>query len=993
MDTSPDVESAFLIYNFEQNAIKNDGKSNVIKQLNRKINKYGHAILNSNYKHVNNFSYTTDTFHNFYKITEYYLLKYFNSIIVDSTLFFKCIHVIKNGSSGPVQNVEMGLRIHFNMNKNTQEGKKLMDNLENDEALTEYSFDCAILNYFIENLKKVNNSNNKTDKINEKKKRKGEKKENVNNDADIENITNSGIPNPETYIKTERRNNSPKKNCIQNYNFRKSFLYELCEMYSSLNNKKNRKIYITKIFRKIVSRKQIRQFICENDMTKKKNYLKFFLNLSLGIFIYIYIYRYIKKNYKNVEFFIFLNNPQNIKDIYVNNISYIEKEEIYSFTKYIKFLNIQMFRYVYISFFVNIYKYVNLIYNTTLLALYNYFKYINEIMKNKEESLERQKEEVDKNYHVNLNSRNVTNNTSEKGSKRNNGKNTNEENITHEINMFTQNIQTSLNGLVKDGHIDSNKTDELQKCEKINNKIDENSPNDLSNKKGEEEIKPTCSERQDYNPNLSNSGRIHTNKMVFSCYIYIYIFSIYIRDTRKMMKSNIIKIQNNIKKMIGLFVQIYDINKIECNRRNSPFKDCNKGKTTDSSNNLANEGGNSSHIVGSAHALYFNFIQLSKCYKCCIKNNYQIIKSIHMFHLLLKHFYKYFPILNMKKDKCIIYNYYNKKYIYYTKEIKINGVTESVNFTEEKNRKKKEEMAIFDIFKNVNDYELDFFYFNERKNDEREIIIDLLQSKEVESFDNLFQPCENTFSSSQQNTDMCTVGYDKNENENENDNECIDKLHNNPEEHSKNIFLNCVNNSMNMLLIRANEEFAYNSDEGLQEVHNLVPQKGGNCNRCSTDSSCINENSPSLRYCSILQHLKTNKNVYNKIAGLINRFCNNKSESVIKKCISDLNIYNKNVLDIYDDSIFDVYNRIEKQATFENEESIKNKKLLQVKVFLDYEKLYTKKTVETQTPISFFKNEKAIQIPKDQEVCTTSEQYIQAKKIVNPIFYLNDIYE
>lgn len=85
--------------------------------------------------------------------------------------------------------------------------------------------------------------------------------------------------------------------------------------------------------------------------------------------------------------------------------------------------------------------------------------------------------------------------------------------------------------------------------------------------------------------------------------------------------------------------------------------------------------------------------------------------------------------------------------------------------------------------------------------------------------------------------------------------------------------------------------------------------------------------------------------------------------------------------------------KYQKKKSIETEESIKNKTLLQVKIFLDYEKLYNKKTVETQTIESVFKKDKSIQIMKDKEISTITQQYSQTQKVTNTLFYLKDIYD
>lgn len=156
----------------------------------------------------------------------------------------------------------------------------------------------------------------------------------------------------------------------------------------------------------------------------------------------------------------------------------------------------------------------------------------------------------------------------------------------------------------------------------------------------------------------------------------------------------------------------------------------------------------------------------------------------------------------------------------------------------------------------------------------------------------------------------------------------------------------------------------------------------------------------------VLKCLKGQTSVYNKIEEILNQLFNNNimlnqlnsnitTENYVNyvNYVNHLHKYNKNILEIYDDHIFDMYYKIPKEKSIETEESIKNKTLLQVKIFLDYEKLYNKKTVETQTIESVFKKDKSIQIMKDKEISTITQQYSQTQKVTNTLFYLKDIYD
>ncbi|KJP88157.1 hypothetical protein AK88_02104 [Plasmodium fragile] len=993
MDTPPDVESAFLIYNFETSQIRHAEKSNIIKQFNKKIKRHEQILLNSHYKHVNNFSYSTDIFHNFYKITEYYFLKYVNSIIIDSTLLFKCVHQVKNGSSGLAQKEEETSQRRFCPIEEAEGSNTVVGNLEmKNEVAPDYTFDCVILRNFVENFKRANNSSVRVAKAGRKENRtrRSEKKD-VSEDENGGSINNNAEANP--------RGGTDE---IQNSAFRKSFLYELCEVYSRFHNKKSRMICITKIFRKIFSRKQIRQFICENGKRKKKNYLRFFLNLSFGIFIYLYMHRYIKKNYRNVEFFIFLNTPQNLQNIYVNMVPHMEKRQICSFAKFVKSLNIRMFRYVYITFFVKIYKYVNLIYNVTLLTLYNYFKYLNEGIKGGKGSLSLQGgEQMEEGNDVTAIPPHVdVSETTLKGSKRSSEKSEPRESVTNEYNegnSLRKIMQNCRNGLKSDVDTERAAPNIHQNCERMNIAIGEKAPNHLNNKR-EAEDTSTWSGRQQYNPAPTNCCDKYTHEIVLSCYVYLFIFYHYIRDTRKRMKSEILRIQNDVKKMITLFVKIYDINKKGSDDENRVIGECSKDGKSDLRTSLGSSGGTTKPMADPVHSLYFNFIQMSKCYKGCVKRNYELIKLVHMFHLLLKHFYKYFPILNVKNDKCIIYNYCNKHFIHYSKRVEKNGRIENVFCTEEKNRQKGNGNLPLDVFKNVNDYDLDFFYFHEKENGEEDIIKDVVQTKEEETFDHLFRAGEGDKVSSPQFSPACAGKHPLSESEGKNEHKSEKKNEEENDESgtmepSKGVFLKCINDGLDALLINAGMELGGTPGKTQQDGYTSIEHNSSSGDICGLDASHNDAHFATLRKSPILQLLRCNKKLYHKIAAAMETFTSSKLEGTIKNCLHDLNKYNKITLDIYDDSIFDIQYKIERKSTQESEESVRNKKLLQVKIFLDYEKLYTKKTVETQTPVSFFRKEKVIQIPKDEGVSTTSEQYIQTKRVANPIFYLNDIYD
>lgn len=234
------LSCAFLIYNFEYNNFEIKEKSEIVKQTNKKINKYGNFILLSNYKYVNNFSYTTNILHYFYKITEHYIFKYVNSIIIDSLFFFKCINEIKYKSSDNFEKEKM--KENYNI-KLDEDNKRYMchDN---------YLFDYNTLHNYVEQFKKIKG----------KKKKEKEKtiKKNINieddkkvvftNYGDQININNNNHMNDNSYMKNKKMNNSEPILA-----FKKSFLYKICEVNDNLHNKKNRMIYLTKIFRKIIT--------------------------------------------------------------------------------------------------------------------------------------------------------------------------------------------------------------------------------------------------------------------------------------------------------------------------------------------------------------------------------------------------------------------------------------------------------------------------------------------------------------------------------------------------------------------------------------------------------------------------------------------------------------------------------------------------------------------------------------------------------------------
>ncbi|CDU20571.1 conserved Plasmodium protein, unknown function [Plasmodium yoelii] len=1000
MDRSK-TEVAFLIYNLEFGKLKNNHQSLVINELNKKINKYTSFILDSSYKHVNNFSYSTNIFHYFYKVTEYYILKYFNSIIVDSIFYFKCINDLKNKSLCDTQNDEPKLYKCVYKDKN----EHMLENWNNNES-NDYTFDYQILTNFIQNLKKLYEKNNcvasniggkniTKAKDSEKKNRQ---KNDDNNDTKSEKCKkkNEDRQNNKNKIKNELKNEI--KNASESFKFGKTFLYAICEINNSLDNKKSRMICITKIFRKIVNKKKMRKYICENDKMAKKMYLKFFLNLSLGIFIYLYMYRYIKKKYKNIDFFIFLNNLKNIRKIYSNNTSYFEKQQIISFIKYIKFMNIQMFQYAYISFFVNIYKYINLIHNTTLVTLYYYFKKINKKHKGKIKLI---KKKDGKNYgHQN-------NGPYEYFIIEHDDKQQCDENCCHYNKnlcdkefVYNQNISNEIDQIekekgTKNENVGNSVTKNLESPQSdnanLNTKNNNNKLiNDINNKR---ENGIGLSGSYDYNNNkqcnhefnwvenkkeiiLSMKNNINgINEIIFDNYIYVFIFYKYIRNIKRNMESNIIKIQSNIKKMIHLFINIYKTNNEESNKMEQNMSlSMNTEDTKNISNSiLGDKECNNNYINDSTQFLiYFKYIELCKYYKSCIKINYEIIKLVYTFHILLTHFFKYFPVLNFKKGNCTIYNYYDKSYIY-----KEQASNENID-TKEAGKINKE--CFFDIFKNVKDYEIDFLYFNEypqKKGDVDETLQSIEQHNQVESFNDVFHVDDNT------NFDSTNLSQNNFTKENINDHENADNNYSNDcIEGLKNIFLYCINNNLDDFLISVNMEENFQIKKEISENEK--------------NNSIINQNKgdefvKKCRSNRILEILKTNKPLYSKILEIIEGFSKGMS-NIIQNYEYDLNRYSKKVLEIYDGNIFDIHYKFSNQNTIESEEEIKNKKLLEVKIFLDYEKLYNKKTVETQTPVSFFKNDKAIQIAKDAEAITISEQFIQTRKNNNPIFYLSDIY-
>ncbi|CXJ15933.1 conserved Plasmodium protein, unknown function [Plasmodium berghei] len=987
------TEVAFLIYNLEFGKLKNNHQSYVINELNRKINKYTSFILDSSYKHVNNFSYSTNIFHYFYKVTEYYILKYFNSIIVDSIFYFKCINDLKNKSHCGAQNDESKLYKCIYKEKN----EKMLENWNNNDS-NYYTFDYQVLTNFIQNLKKLYEKNNcvasNAGGKNITKAKDSEKTTRQKNDDN-----NATKPEKCNNKNEDRQNNENEiKNASESFKFGKTFIYAICEINNSLYNKKNRMICITKIFRKIVNKKKMRKYICENDKMAKKMYLKFILNLSLGIFIYLYMYRYIKKKYKNIDFFIFLNNLKNIRQIYSNNTSYFEKQQIISFIKYIKFINIQMFQYAYISFFVNIYKYINLIHNTTLVTLYYYFKKINKKHKWKIKLIKKKDGK---------NSGHQNNDPYEYFIIEHDGKQKCNESYCHDNKnvcdkefVYNQNISNEIGQIekekgVKNENVGKNVTKNLEfpqsdnanlNTKNINTKL----INDINNKRA---IEIGLSGSYDYNNNkqcnigfnwveikkesiLSMKNNINgINEIIFDNYIYVFIFYKYIRNIKKSMKYNITKIQSNIKKMIHLFINICKTNNDENNKMEQKMPlSMNTEDTKNISNNiLGDQECNNNYINDSTQFLiYFKYIELCKYYKSCIKINYEIIKSVHTFHILLTHFFKYFPVLNFKKGNCIIYNYYDKSYIY-----KEQASNENID-TKKAGKVNKE--CFFDIFKNVKDYEIDFLYFNEyqkKKDDVDETLQSIEENNQVESFSEVFHIDDNT------NFDSTNLSQNNFTKENINDHENTDNNYSNGYiEGLKKIFLYCINNNLNDFLISVNmeENFQIKRDTSENEKNiSIINQNKGDelVKKCRSDS--------------ILEILKTNKALYSKILEIIEGFSKGMS-NIIQNYEYDLNRYSKKVLDIYDNNVFDIHYKISNQNTIESEEEVKNKKLLEVKIFLDYKKLYNKKTVETQTPVSFFKNDKAIQIAKDTETITISEQFIQTRKNNNPIFYLSDIY-
>ncbi|CRG97608.1 conserved Plasmodium protein, unknown function [Plasmodium gallinaceum] len=975
----PKVEVAFLIYNFEFNKLRIYEKSEIIIELNRKINKYGILALQSSYKYVNNFSYTTEIFHYFFKLAEYYLFKYFNSIIVDSIFFFKCINDIKSNSSYDIQKKEKENQVHFNHNADVKKNENVNDFENIKKSDDDYSFDCRTLHIFIENLKRIDRKNNKKDVS---RYNNNNKNININNESNIKKIN----------MQKENKNNE-EISSSGNLKFRKTFLYELCEI-SNFYNKKNIMIIITKIFRKIINRNKIRYFICENDKIKKKNYLKFFLNLFLGIFIYIYIFKYIKENYKSIEYFIFLNNLKNIRQVYFNNVPYLEENQIISFIKYIKFINIRMFQYIYISFFINIYKYVNLIYNLTILSFFNFFKYLYE--KNKKE-LHNIKNESPKIKYKLKN----TNMINDEKSKKINNINNEDENIIHYDRPLSENIKIEENESFKDENKEYTKKKTYEDTNNITRSyLDKYSIGKKEN--GEQNISymfikndnfKLCNSRKDIPLKLNSSYSLdekeeYINELVYDCYVYIFIFFKYIKIVRKKMKLKIMKIQKHIKNMIGIFVKIYNFNKVKGKGRKNSF-DINMEKKEDNFNAFPNKDSFDNYVDDTFHFLYFKYIELSRSYKICIKLNYKIIKLVHMFHLLLKHFYKFFPVLNIKKESCIIYNYYNKSFIYNEKKKKKDN-KENLNEKKE-NHKEKDN---FDVFKNVTAYQLEFFYFIEKKNNEKEIIHDLVEDNETESFNHIFNKNLEKFSS------FIELNQFKGEEEDYLEKVLSKKISHN----SKKLFLYCLNRNLDNFLINVNKD-KISFDDDIVEYQDI--NKGNKNENCVSNISkrenisiekeknvlkTKNVNKILCLYDSpILEALKNNKNIYNIIVEIIENFCNKKF-TFLENCIADLNMYNKNALEIYEDNIFDMHYKFKKEVPFESDESLKNKKLLEVKIFLDYEKIYTKKTVETQTQISLFKKDMSIQMSKDKEVFTTTEQFIQTKEISNPIFYLKDIY-
>ncbi|KNG76939.1 hypothetical protein PFMG_03046 [Plasmodium falciparum IGH-CR14] len=941
------LSCAFLIYNFEYNNFEIKEKSEIVKQTNKKINKYGNFILLSNYKYVNNFSYTTNILHYFYKITEHYIFKYVNSIIIDSLFFFKCINEIKYKSSDNFEKEKM--KENYNI--------KLDEDNKRYVCHDNYLFDYNTLHNYVEQFKKIKGKKKKEKEktINKNINMEDDKKVVFTNYDDQININNNNHMNDNSYMKYKKINNDEPILA-----FKKSFLYKICEVNDNLHNKKNRMIYLTKIFRKIITRKKIRQFICENEKKKKKKYLQFFLHLSLGIFIYIYIYKYIKQNYKSIEFFIFLNNLKKIKQLYLDQIPHMDKANILNFIKHIKFINIQMFQYIYISFFVNIYKFVNFIYHLAMLSLYNYFKYYYECDKDLD----------------------------------NNNKNNNNN------NKYIFNINSVNNISLDNNHKDKKEDNHEYIKEEFEHKGYSN--NNSSNFENQN-IK--------YHSLLINNE--YKKHLIFDCYIYIFIFFKYIKHLRNTMKCKIEKIQNNIKKIINIFINIYHINKTEINKNK-----CNVSKKVNISNshNLINKDENvklnemNHNISCNDHFynIYSNYIHLSKKYKNCIKINYEIIKSIHLFHLLLKHFYNYFPILkitNNQTDNLIIYNYYDKSYIYpyeNNNNNKQNVIKNVENQTIDILKDKEEKINNFNVFKNVNEYELDFFYFNETKNDENGTIHSLVESTKMENFDDILLR-ENEKELSSYNLPQNHISHDYLLEEEKDQHNSVNFLS------SEKLFLYLINNKLDHMLLNVHMYNFSNENGTIQytpiDGYNIpVPKEENDMNNMVLQIG--NEKCHIYQSSDVLKCLKGQTSVYNKIEEILNQLFNNNimlnqlnsnitTENYVNyvNYVNHLHKYNKNILEIYDDHIFDMYYKIPKEKSIETEESIKNKTLLQVKIFLDYEKLYNKKTVETQTIESVFKKDKSIQIMKDKEISTITQQYSQTQKVTNTLFYLKDIYD
>ncbi|SOV21924.1 conserved Plasmodium protein, unknown function [Plasmodium sp. DRC-Itaito] len=967
------LSCAFLIYNFEYNNFEIKEESEIVKQTNKKINKYGNFILLSNYKYVNNFSYTTNILHYFYKITEHYIFKYVNSIIIDSLFFFKCINEIKYKSTDDFEK------------ENMKENCYIIHDEDNKRHICHdnYLFDYNTLHNYVEQFKKIKGkkkkqkekSINKNIKIEDDKKvvfTNYGNKININHTNNNNNNNNNNNLNDKSYMKNKNINNSEPILA-----FKKSFLYKICQVNDNLHNKKNRMIYLTKIFRKIITRKKIREFICENEKKKKKKYLQFFLHLSLGIFIYIYIYKYIKQNYKSIELFIFLNNLKKIKQLYMDQIPHIDNATILNFIKHIKFINIQMFQYIYISFFVNIYKFVNFIYHLAMLSLYNYFKYYYECDK---DLYNKNKKDINI-FNINsVNDHSLDNNHNDK-------KEDNHEYVKEDNHEYVK----------EDNH------------EYVKEEIEHifYSNNNLSSIENQN-IK--------YHSLVINTE--YKKHLIFDCYIYIFIFFKYIKHLRNTMKYKIEKIQNNIKKIIHLFINIYNINKMEINKNK-----CNVSKKVNISNShdFINKDENLNKNVNvnvkindmcdnvsfndHLYNIYSNYTHLSKKYKNCIKINYEIIKLIHLFHLLLKHFYNYFPILkitNNQRDNLIIYNYYDKLYIYPNENNNNNNkqkvLKKMENQTNDVLKNKEEKMNNFNVFKNVNEYGLDFFYFSETKNDEnRRTIHSLVESPKMENFDDILLN-ENETKLSSYNLPENHMAHDTFLEEEKDQFNSVHFLN------SEKLFLYLINNKLDDILINVNM-YIFSNENGtikytpINGYNILVPKEQNIMNNVvlqnRNDKCCI-----IYQRSDVLKCLKSQTSVYNRIEEILNKFINNNiilnqlnSNITTENYVSHLNKYNKNILEIYDDHIFDMYYKIPKEKSIESEESIKNKKLLQVKIFLDYEKLYNKKTVETQTIESFFKKDKSIQIMKDKEISTITQQYSQTEKVTNTMFYLKDIYD